>query len=574
MDSAPVVAIILALAISTGCSRQPADRPVELVSQSRAVNDRSRPNIFLIVADDLGYSDLGVYGSEIETPNIDMLARAGIRFTQFYASPMCSTTRAMLLTGIDHHRVGFGNLAERLAGNQKQQPGYEGYLNERAVTLAELLQDAGYRTYMTGKWHLGSRPRTDPSQRGFDRSFVLVESGAGHFDNMLPLLGPGKAEYSDDGKKVDALPDGFYSSRFYARQMLDYLEGDAGEERPFFAYLAFTAPHFPLQAPRESIAKYEGRYDRGYDAIHEQRIRRMQRLGLLADDIVSFPRLTTETPWSELTAAGRESQARRMEIYAAMVDDMDAYVGEVIDYLREQGLYDSTAIFFLSDNGAEGHYLRWGLDPLVPWAEKCCDNSLSNMGNADSYLMLGPDWARVSVAPLRMFKGFVSEGGIRVPAIVHFPARLPAGTINRSFVTVRDVMPTILELAGVDHPGDHYKGRSVLPMQGRSMLAMLEGVAESVHGENFTMGWELFGKRGVRNGDWKILFEPDHVDWWDAEAMGITKNRWQLYDLSADPAELRDLAGSDPQRVEAMIRLWENYASDNGVIIPETQRAY
>jgi arylsulfatase len=537
-------------------------------------DDSRRPNILLIVADDLGYSDLGIYGSEIETPNLDSLARDGVRFTKFYASPMCSTTRAMLFTGIDHHQVGFGNLAERLSENQKGNPGYEGYLNFRAATLPEVLQDAGYRTYMTGKWHLGSRADSVPPRRGFDRSYVLVESGAGHFENMLPLLGPGKAEYSEDGSSVDALPAGFYSSRFYARQMLDYLESDSGSDKPFFAYVAFTAPHFPLQAPRESIAKYKGRYDSGYDVIHEQRIRRMQQMGILTEDTQAFPRLVSEPAWADLTAAERASQARIMEVYAAMIDDMDTYIGEIIDYLKAQGLYENTVIFFLSDNGAEGHYLHWGLDPLVAWAESCCDESLSSMGSADSYLMLGPDWARISVAPLRMFKGFVSEGGIRVPAFVHYPARLTRGEMNRSFVTVKDVMPTILELAVVNHPGGRHEGRNILPMQGKSMLAMLEGKTNTVHGDNFTMGWELFGKRSIRQGDWKILWEADHVKWWNSEVNNIKRNTWQLYDLAADPAELSDLSATEPGRLDTMIEQWNRYASENGIIIPETQRGY
>lgn len=574
-----IVAAFCAVGLIIACSKESTElAPATGDDQSAAGTGPDdlarRPNILLIVADDLGYSDLGIYGGEIDTPNLDALAREGVLFTQFYASPMCSPTRAMLLTGMDHHLTGFGNLAERLSANQKGRPGYEGYLNDRVATLAELLKDAGYRTYMTGKWHLGSRPDTGPSQRGFDRSFALIESGAGHFENMLPLMGPGKAEYSHDGAMIDNLPKGFYSSRFYARKMIDYLRGTEDDEKPFFAYLAFTAPHFPLQAPRETMAKYYGRYDDGYDAIHARRIERMQASGLLSGDITVFPRLTSETPWAGLSPVERKSKSRLMEIYAAMIDDMDRYIGEVINYLKERDIYDDTAIFFMSDNGAEGHYLRWGLDPLAPWAERCCDNSLANMGNADSYLMLGPDWARVSVAPLRMFKGFVSEGGIRVPAFFHFPARLAGGQTERSLVTVRDVMPTLLELAGVEHPGDLYRGRKVLPMQGKSMLAVLEGRTAVVHGPGFTMGWELFGKRAIRNGDWKILWEPEHVDWWDPEALGIRRNTWQLYDLASDPAEVRDVSQSYPDRLAEMTGLWDRYAIDNGVVIPDKQRGY
>jgi arylsulfatase len=532
------------------------------------------PNILLIVADDLGYSDLGIYGGEIRTPNLDALARGGVRFTQFYASPMCSPTRAMLLTGIDHHPAGLGNLVERLSDNQQGQPGYEGHLNSRVATLAEILRDWGYRTYMAGKWHLGSGPGQDPSQRGFERTFALLESGAGHFQNMLPLLGPGQAEYSEDGARLEALPERFYSSRFYVRRMIDYLQGDQGDERPFFGYLAFTAPHFPLQAPAESIARYRGRYDRGYDAIHAERLQRMRQLGLVPENVRPFPQLASEPPWSELTVEERSSQARLMEIYAAMIDDLDRYTGELIDFLKAHGLYENTVIFFLSDNGAEGHYLHWGLDPLVPWAERCCDNSLANMGHPDSYLMLGPRWARVSTAPFRMFKGFTSEGGVRVPAFVHFPQRFAGGRISRSLATVKDVMPTLLALAGSEHPGTRFGGREVLPMQGESMLALLQGTTARVHDPDFYIAWEMFGKRGVRSGDWKILWETADARWWDTAALGIRRNSWQLYDLAGDPAEMTDLSAAQPQRLEAMIELWERYARDNGVIIPDRQRGY
>ena len=346
----------------------PAEPPIG--TQSNAVGPASpasqRPNILLIVADDLGYSDLGAYGGEISTPNLDSLAREGIMFSQFYTSPMCSPTRAMLLTAMDSHRTGLGNLAERLADNQKGQPGYEGYLNSRVITLAEVLRDAGYRTYMTGKWHLGSPSEgADPSQRGFAKSFALLDAGAGYFNNMLPLMGPGKAEYSENGKMLESLPEDFYSTRFYAEKLIEYLEEDAGDNNPFFAYLAFTAPHFPLQAPAESIAKYRGAYDEGYDALHAQRLKRLQNMGLIATDIKPFPRSLTEQAWEDLPAQSQAAESRRMEIYAAMIDDLDNYVGKVIDYLKSRGKYDNTVIFFMSDNGAEGHLLKQGLGPLA-----------------------------------------------------------------------------------------------------------------------------------------------------------------------------------------------------------------
>lgn len=538
-----------------------------------STGERQRPNILLIVADDLGYTDLGVFGGEIETPHLDALAREGLIFSQFYASPMCSPTRAMLLSGMDNHRAGLGTLHEKIADNQRGQPGFEGYLPARVASLPELLAAAGYRAYMTGKWHLGEDEHTSPAAAGFDRSFALVESGAGHFANMLSLSDPRPALYREDGKLVEWLPPDFYSTRFYAEKLIEYIDEGRTKDAPFFAYLAFTAPHFPLQAPERSIAKYAGRYDAGYDALHAQRIRRLEELGLLAEGAEPFPRLPSERPWAELSPEEKKISARRMEIYAAMVDDLDRYVGRVIDYLRANGDYDNTVVFFLSDNGAEGHWLHQGLEPLNEWSERCCDSRYENMGSPDSYVMLGPNWARAITGPYRMFKGFTSEGGIRVPAFVRYPAAYRDGTRIDQPLTAMDVMPTLLELAGVEHPAPRFAGREVLPLQGRSLVPLLEGGASAVHGEPFSMGWEFLGKRAYRSGDWKIVWQPDQPAWepWPGN---IVTGRWQLYDLANDPGETRDLSLEHPEKRGEMIALWEAWARENGVIHPDRISGY
>jgi arylsulfatase len=257
-----------------------------------------------------------------------------------------------------------------------------------------------------------------------------------------------------------------------------------------------------------------------------------------------------------------------------MVDDMDQEIGRLLSYLEENGLRENTVIVFLSDNGAEGHYLNWGLDPLVPWAETCCDNSLENMGNADSYLMLGPAWARIAATPFRMFKGFTSEGGVRVPAFFNYPAGFDAGRTVHSVATVRDILPTLLEIAGVPLPGPQFEGRAVEAVQGRSLLPWLDGHEEPVHAEDAFFGWEIFGKRALRQGRWKIVWETTDATWWDSDALGIKREAWQLYDLETQPSEQFDLASQYPQRLEEMIRLWERYAEENGVIIPDSQRGY
>lgn len=575
----PSVLILLAALSSTACGPdETGARGTEAGSTTPpadavAADARSRPNILLIVADDLGYTDLGAFGSEIDTPSLDALASDGLLFSQFYASPMCSPTRAMLLSGMDNHRAGLGTLHEKLADNQRGQPGFEGYLPERVAKLPELLQAGGYRTYMAGKWHLGEDERNSPAAAGFDRSFALIESGAGHFGNMLSLSDPRPAIYREDGRLVDRLPGNFYSTRFYAERIIDYIEEGRGEGRPFFAYLAFTAPHFPLQAPASSIAKYAGRYDAGYDVLHRQRLERLQELGLVPGGVEPFPALPAGRPWAELSPEERTISARRMEIYAAMVDDLDRYVGEVIEYLRKTGEYDDTLIFFLSDNGAEGHWLHQGLQPLQEWSETCCDNSYENMGAADSYVMLGPNWARAATGPYRLFKGFTSEGGIRVPAIVRYPAGSAGSARTSRPLTAMDVMPTVLEAAGIEHPAPRFAGREVLPLQGRSLMPLLENRNRAAEDETFAMGWEFLGKRAYRLGDWKIVWQPAQPEWgpWPG---GIRTGQWQLYNLAEDPAERYDLSLERPQKRDEMIALWEAYARDNGVIHPDRISGY
>lgn len=563
---------MIGLLALTACGERPSGVSVAQAPQPDASNNVAgvtRPNFLMILADDLGYTDIGAFGSEIPTPNLDRLAREGLVFAQFYASPACSPTRAMLMSGMDHHSAGLGNLAERLAPNQVGQPGYEGFLPTRVAALPEVLRAAGYRTYMTGKWHLGLEAANSPAAAGFDRSFALGPSGASHFGDMLPLRGPGRAIYRENGELIDALPEDFYSTRFYTERLIEYIEEGRDSAQPFFAYLAYTAPHFPLQAPDESIARYEGRYDEGYDALHEHRLRKLEQLGLIDTAVEPYPPLRSARPWSELESQEKQVSARRMEIHAAMVDDMDRHIGRLITYLREIDAYENTVILFLSDNGAEGRWLHQGLTPLKDWAEACCDNSLENMGRPGSYVMLGPDWARAITGPYRMFKGFTSEGGIRVPAILHFPSRITDGRQVEEALTVMDIMPTLLDLAGVDPPAPRFLGRAVLPMQGRSMRGLIERGEPVTVDDAFGIGWEMQGKRAYRLGEWKILWQPAQAGWepWPSQ---VSVDDWQLYHLGDDPAELHDLSERYPEKRARLIALWDDYALRNNVILPES----
>lgn len=521
---------------------------------SAVAAESSRPNILLIVVDDVGFTDLGSFGGEIQTPNLDKLAYDGMRLTNFYTAPTCSPTRAMLLTGVDNHLVGLGNMHEELSPNQKGQPGYEGYLNTRAANLAEVLKAEGYNTYMTGKWHLGLEEAQSPKARGFDKSYALLNGGGGHFDD-LGLFGRAAA-YREDGKTVK-LPKDFYSTRFFTEKLMDYIDSDREQNKPFFAYLAYSAVHWPLQAPASSIAKYKGRYSQGYDQLHQQRIQGAIDKGVLPAGSQPVPRLAGEAAWAALDAEQHKVEARKMEIYAAMLDDVDIYVGKLIDYLKSIGQYDNTVIFFMSDNGAEGHDMQHGLAEVIPWVEKCCDNSYENMGKANSYLLVGPNWARASGGAVKHYKGFTTEGGIKAPAFIHYPQKRFQQPLLSRFTTVKDVMPSLLELVGIQAPTGQFAGRDILPVTGQSFLT-------AGTGQGIDMGWELMGKRGYRYGDWKAVHLPKPYG----------NGQWQLYNLAQDPREQHDLATKQPQKLQEMIDRWQQYARVNGVILPDWVSGY
>ena len=519
-----------------------------------------RPNILLLVADDLGYSDLGFLGSEIRTPHIDALAASGTVLTNFHVGPACSPTRAMLLTGVDSHVAGLGSMSGEGDAKQYGQPGYEGFLTGRVVTVASLLRDAGYATAMVGKWHLGGWDVLLPHNRGFDRSFTLPGPGASHFVDAQRLGNTDvPAQYWEDGQRV-GLPADFYSSDFYTDRLIRYLDEAHGQDRPFFAYAAYTAPHWPLHARDEDIDRYRGVYDDGWDALRERRVAGLVRAGVISSDVAVPPRLPFAPDWASLSVEERRRQARKMEIYAAMVENLDANIGRLLDHLKQTGQYKNTLVLFFSDNGAEGNPIE-----EAPWTWKGHDNSLANMGRAGSYLSYGPGWAQASSAPFRLFKSFPTEGGTRVAAIAVLPggASGPTG-LHDTFASIKDVVPTVLELAGIEHPGGRYRGRRVAELEGASILAFLRGQAPAVHPDDYAMGWELFGRRALLQGSWKLV--------WLWEPYG--PERWALYNLARDPAEADDLSSRNPKKVRELLALWDEYARRNGVILPSHDTSY
>lgn len=522
-----------------------------------------RPNILLVVADDLGFTDLGAYGSEIRTPVIDALAARGRTFSRFRASATCSPSRASLMSGADPHVAGLGNMFEDLAPNQKGQPGYEGHLNFAVAPLPAVLKAAGYRTYMAGKWHLGRDEATSPAARGFDRSFALLGGGSSHFAERRVMEGEGQAAYRDDGRLVERLPDDFYSTRSFADRLIEYISAHPLDDpSPFFAYLAFSAPHFPLQAPDDSIARYRGVYDAGYEHLFEARLAAAKRLGLAPANATGDALYPGSRRWTALTAAERAVEARRMEIFAAMVTDLDTALGRVIDLLRARGELDRTIVVVMSDNGAEGHRMETEWPAIVTTAEACCDNRLENMGRPSSYVWLGPDWARASAAPFRLFKGYPSEGGTRVPFVIAGPGLRPGRVDARAHVS--DVMPTLLDLAGVTPPGTEFEGRPIAPITGVSLRAVLEGRAATAHPANAVVADELMGKRFVAEGPLKALLMPRPHGTGD----------WQLFDLDADPSEQRDLAAGRPADLARLRGHWDAYARRYRVILPDWVSGY
>jgi arylsulfatase len=516
-----------------------------------------RPNVVIILADDLGFSDIGAFGGEIATPNLDQLAHAGLRLTDFHASPTCSPTRSMLLSGTDNHTAGVGAMAE--SGRADGRWGYEGHLTTRVATLAERMRGADYTTLMAGKWHLGLDPDQDPHARGFEHSFALLQGAHNHFGKggFGPDDHPGTAAwYSEDGVRT-GIPAQFYSSDYFTSKLIGQIDA-APKDKPFFAYLAFTAPHSPLQAPAELIAKYKGRYDGGWDQLRQQRLKRMKKLGLVDDNVAPAPLSPDARAWGKLDAAQRQVEARKMEIYAAMVERMDENIGRLVQHLRATGQYSNTIFIFSSDNGAAGEVPQtFSVMPGELEYIARADNRLDNLGSASSFVMYGPYWAQAAMAPSRMHKGWMTEGGTRVPAIVSYAGFKRQGRIGTAYGNVMDIAPTILEAAG-GHATLSVDKREVAPVRGRSMLPYLLDRSPAIHGEGDAVAMELHGQRSVRQGRWKLLrLSPPFGD-------GV----WALYDLKDDPAEQKNVAAEHPEQVRTMQAAWDQYAAEARIAAP------
>ncbi len=509
------------------------------VATSPALAEEQRPNIIIILVDDMGFSDIGCYGSEIETPNLDRLAQNGLRFTQFYNAGRCCPTRASLMTGLQPHQVGIGHMTEPPGQPLGFDGAYQGYLNENCATLAEVLNSAGYHTLMTGKWHLGyHRPNTWPLQRGFDRYYGCISGACNYFR-------PEGARGITDGNERVEVGQGFYSTEAFTDKGIQFIkESREQDDRPFFLYLAHNAPHWPLNAKWLDYQKYKGKYTAGWEALMKSRLAKQKQLGLFPNDIVPAPHVGPK--WSSLTDDKREDLDNIMAAYAGCIDAIDQNIGKLVRYLEQTEQLDNTAIFFLSDNGAcqEGGILGNGNEEMI-----------RNPPAGTAGVRQGLAWANASNTPFRLYKHFVHEGGASTPMIAHWPAGIPAsirGTFVRQFAYLPDFMPTCVELAGATYPAD------VPPTVGDSFAGALRGGIEPIHAE--PIYWEHEGNAAMRWGKWKLVREY--------------KKPWELFDIASDRTEMNNLVEVETTQRDRMIAMWESWADEHHVAYPKAFNMY
>ncbi|MGB7396040.1 MAG: arylsulfatase [Pricia sp.] len=506
-----------------------------------AVANDDRPNIVLIISDDMGYSDIAPYGGEIETPRLALLAENGLKFTQFYNAARCCPTRASLMTGTYPHQTGVGHMTNPPENPSRHDYGvseYQGFLNTSTVTVAEVLKEAGYRTLMTGKWHLGHKESTWPLQRGFDEFYGIIPGASDYFKPVHPR---GITVNNDSVAITD--PD-YYTTDAFTDEAIQLINNPRKEDAdtPFFLYLAYTAPHWPLQAPQELIDKYKGKYGEGWQSIRKERYARMKEMGLIDSDWELTPQDSRD--WESLDDMKKEEMDLRMATYAAMVDRMDQNIGKLVDSLEATDQLENTVILFLNDNGACAEFSELGNGPA------------ENLKTRKGGITLGRAWANAANTPYREYKHWVHEGGIATPFIVHWSKGITMekrGGIIREYGFLPDIMATCLELSGATYP-EEYNGNTILPFSGKSLVPLLKGDAGRVHTE--AIFWEHEGNKAVRLGKYKLvqLWEEDKED------------NWELYDMEQDRTEMHNLIRKMPEKAEELISLYDDWAEKNKVL--------
>lgn len=527
-----------------------------VLSCGSLANTQQRPNIVLILADDLGYTDLASYGSEIHTPNLTQLAQQGISFTNYHTGANCAPSRAMLLTGVDSHRSGVPNIPEMIPPEQAAYSHYSGTMGHNVVTVATLLQDAGYHTYLAGKWHLGNSPDQLPSRRGFERTVALGASGADNWEQKPYLPIYKKADWYADGEEYQ-LPEDFYSSRFLVDKSIEFIDSNRGDGRPFFAYVPFQAVHIPVQAPQEYIDRYEGVYNDGWTALREERLARAIALGIVP---TGSPMVTmASTPsWDDLSPQEQAYEAKRMAVYGAMVEAMDFHIGRLVAHLKSIGEYDNTIFIFSSDNGAEamGRAVQNSWLNRRGLASQGYSVDYDTLGLKGSFNAINPGFASAVASPLAYYKFYLGEGGLRVPMIIAGEALAIKNQLSNASAYVTDVTPTILALTGVESPSSRYGGRLIEPIIGRSLLPLIDGSAEAVYGPDDAVGFELAGHGALFMGDYKIVFNRGTQG----------DGRWRLFNIVTDPGETNDLSAANPAQLQLMLGRYQQYVTDNNIL--------
>ncbi|MEL6572429.1 MAG: arylsulfatase [Pseudomonadota bacterium] len=514
-----------------------------------ATAQETRPNILVVLFDDVGFTGFGAYGGDANTPNIDALAQSGTLFSRYYSSPFCGPSRAMLMTGQDNHQTGMGTLVETVTPEQSEMGGYSMVFDDDQQTIATFLSEAGYRTYVTGKWGIGEKGANLPHRFGFDRSYVMDSTGGSNYDHSHYLPGYPEVSWYEDGEPV-RLPEDFYSSRNLVDQMINYIdEGDA--DQPFFGFLSLQAIHIPVQAPTEFIDNYNGVFDAGWDALREERWQRTMDLGLVPETTTLAPVHADHRAWDDLSPEEQAVAAREMQVNAGMIEAADFHIGRLLDHLETTGQLENTIVVVTSDNGPDSAVTSLGnpiANHLLDGIHRIegIDTSPENMGLPGSLTAIGPEWASVSASPFNLYKFYSSEGGLRVPLVVAGPG-VEASGIQNAPVHVSDLMPTLLDAAGVAYDADALYGKSVLPV--------LAGETTETRGPNETFGGEVSGNASLYRGNWKLV----------RTALPRGDFTWRLFDMSVDPGETTDVSGENPDLFAEMRAEYEAYASDNGV---------
>lgn len=515
-------------------------------NSNKEESNYKRPNILLIVADDMGYSDLGCFGGEIQTPNIDQLAKEGTLFTNFYSAPSCAPTRASLLTGADNHMAGLGSQFNRTG----DQWGYEGFLSDRVITIPQLLGDNGYQTYMVGKWHLGGKQDQLAHSKGFQKSFILHQGAGNHYNSLGFEALDLPSTYSLNGTQVD-WPKNSYSTDLYTDYLIDFMNESKSNDKPFFALAAYTSPHWPLQVDSSYWKKYEVNYADGYEALRIRRLEGLKVKGIISKDHPLAPLHPSVAPWDSLSPEEQKIETRKMAIYAGMLENLDDNVGRLIHYLKENGEYENTIIVFMSDNGA-AYRDFYNVGDYKDFLQANFDNSYENMGTATSFVSYGPAWAEAASAPFRYFKSYTFEGGIRVPLIIRDPMAIESGSMNKSFLTLTDLAPTFYELAQVPFP-ETYDGNKIYPLKGKSVLPLLRSDTNQIHSNEETWTMEHHHHVLVRKGEWKLV---------NTGMMGWDESTFELYNILDDPSESKDIKDTHPEKYQELLAVWKTFKEE------------